>query len=71
MVMHTFHMKLTTCLYRLNCNVYYSAVCIFWSIVRIFMELGQDSDIATFYTAVHILSSVARIYMELGEYIYG
>jgi hypothetical protein len=42
-----------------------------WSIVRIFMELDQDSDIATFYTAVHILSSAARIYMELGEYIHG
>lgn len=40
-----------------------------WYMVRVFIKLGEDSDIAEFCTAVHLLSSMARIYMERGQYL--
>ena len=46
---------------------FYSAVHMLWSMVIIYMDLGQDSDFPVFYTAVDMLSSVVRIYMQLGQ----
>jgi hypothetical protein len=48
---------------------FFSAVHLLWYMVRVFIKLGEDSDIAEFCTAVHLLSSMARIYMERGQYL--